>query len=109
MRLMLLGATLVFVVVEIVALFPSSIEEDKTPPPTGAIEPQTLVPQQTGTLATGIPTGIIPEYSIDQFNYVSTIGGEKQWKLLAQKADEFHKQNLVHALAIKAFLYDPDG
>lgn len=96
------------IITEIVALSPGSIEEtsrDNSAP----IDPNTLLPKTTGNLAPGIPTNRVPEYSVDQFNYVSTQSGVKQWNLLADKANLFNVEKLVHARRVKALLYDPDG
>jgi LPS export ABC transporter protein LptC len=95
------------IVTEIVALSPGSVEEarDSSAP----LDPSTLLPKASGTLAPGIPTNRVPEYSVDQFNYVSTQSGAKQWNLLADKANLYNVEKLVHARRVKAFLYDPDG
>ena len=54
------------------------------------VDPETFDrrPGRGHALATGIPKEKIPEYSVDQFQYVSTVrpNGEKQWKLNADKA-----------------------
>jgi LPS export ABC transporter protein LptC len=52
---------------------------------------------------------MIPDYRVEKFDYVSSVGTEKQWKLLAKTASVYHHDNLVHAHVVKAFLYDPDG
>ena len=96
-----------FTVAEIVALSPSSVDDDSHPD-TSPIDPTELVGSTDPVLATGIPRRI-PEYSVTEFDYVSTQDGEKQWKLLADKAALFNKEHLVHARQIKAFLFDPEG
>jgi lipopolysaccharide export system protein LptA len=108
-RRLLLAGVMAIIIMEIVALSPSSLEQ---PASSGAsIAPESLVDGEDGerTLATGIPTGKIPEYSVDQFNYVSTQGGRKQWKLIAERAFLYNQEKLVHARIVTAYLFDPEG
>lgn len=109
-RPILLGATALLIIMQIVALSPSSLEESKAVAPS-VLEPESLIKGEKGevTLATGIPKDRIPEYTVEQFDYVSTRDGEKQWKLLAQKAFLYNREKLMHARRVKAFLYDPEG
>lgn len=106
LRSVLIAVTMVLIIVQIVALSPSSLEE--TPLPSG-IEPKTLMQEALPRLATGIPANKIPDYSVDEFHYVSTQGGRKQWKLVAEKAFLYNRERLVHARTIVAYLYDPNG
>jgi LPS export ABC transporter protein LptC len=96
----------VLIIMQIVALLPSSLEQ---PPSNRAVDPKVLVRNEETTLATGIPKGKIPEYSVDQFDYVATQSGQKQWKLLAEKAFLYNSEKLVHARTVMAFLFDPEG
>ena len=107
LRPWLLAALVAAIIAQIVALSPASIEEarDNSAP----LDPSTLIPKAKVTLAPGIPVDRVPEYSVDQFNYVSTQGGEKQWNLLAARANLYNKEKLTHARQVKALLYDPDG
>lgn len=107
LRPILLAAIVAFTVVEIVALSPASVEEGGDQ--TAAVEPEMLLPKQETTLASGIPHDKIPDYSVDQFNYVSTQGSEKQWKLIATRAYLYNQIKLVHSRQVRAFLYDPEG
>jgi LPS export ABC transporter protein LptC len=107
LRPLFLALVVALIITEIVALSPSPLEES-----TGknlAVDPESLMTDDEVTLATGIPHGKIPEYSIDQFQYVSTQGTEKQWKLIADRAFLYNKERLVHSRHIKAFLFDPEG
>jgi LPS export ABC transporter protein LptC len=108
LRLLFLGCLMVLVFVEIVALSPSSLEQSKTSP---IITTESWDTEDQGeiTLATGIPKEKIPEYSVDDFNYVSTQSGQKQWKLLATKAFLYNQEKLVHARLITAHIYNPNG
>jgi LPS export ABC transporter protein LptC len=92
----------------VVALSPSSLEE-RSGPANAPLDPETLASEDQTTLATGIPTHRIPEYSVDQFQYASTVGSEKQWKIIADRAFLYNENRLVHARKIQAYIYDPDG
>ncbi len=107
LRRLFLGVIVVFVLAEIIFLSPSSIEE--AAPANAAIDPELLTRTGEITLASGIPVNQIPEYSIDEFNYVSTQAGEKQWKLMAEKAFLYNTNKLCHSKNVEAFLYDPEG
>ncbi len=106
-RLFVLTALVFLIVIEIVALMPSAIEEGGRGK--ALLEPDVLISHERITLAPGIPSDQVPEYSVEDFNYVSTENGQKQWKLLAMRTFVYHKDQIVHARRIKAFLYDPDG
>jgi LPS export ABC transporter protein LptC len=106
---LLVGITAI-IIAQIVALTPSSLEESA---PTGmvAIDPESLVPETESEITDGpvLGQGRIPDYSVDKFNYVSARGTEKLWRLIAQKAYLYNKENLVHAKGVEASLFDPDG
>ena len=109
LRPLLLVGIIVFIITQIVAFSPASLEEENT----GVmVDQEALIPpSESGeetTLATGIPKTRIPEYSIDGFFYVSTQDGVKQWKLKASKAYMYNKEKLVHARQVTAYLYDAD-
>ena len=108
LRPYLLAIIIFLIVTKIVFLSPSSL--DKTPP-TSTLAPEELYDNHEGeiTLASGIPKDKIPEYSVEQFNYVSSHAGQKQWKLHAEKAFLYHENKLVHARTVTAYLYDPEG
>lgn len=107
LRGLLLGATATLIVVQIVALSPKTVEKPQDAK--SAVDPETLLPIEERTLATGLPKGQVPEYSVDQFSYVSTQGMEKQWKLHAELAHLYNSEKIVHARRVKAFLYDAAG
>ena len=107
-RPFMLFGIVVFTITEIVALSPSNLEEGSSSSD-AALDPEYFQDEPETTLASGIPTGIIPDYKIEDFNYVSSQGSEKQWKLIADKANVFNKQNIVHSRNIQALLYDPQG
>lgn len=98
---------MLFIIAQILFFSPASLDEGTNP--TQLIDPETLVEAPEPTLASGIPMQKIPEYTVDSFDYVSTVKGVKQWKLAADKAYLYNKEKLVHARKIRAFLYDPDG
>ncbi|MGZ3709700.1 MAG: LPS export ABC transporter periplasmic protein LptC, partial [Bdellovibrionota bacterium] len=107
LRPVLLLAISALILIEIIALSPSSVDEHgpTSPPP---IEPELLMKDDEVTLAPGIPTDRIPEYSVNSFNYVSVQGGEKQWKLVAEKAFMYNGDKLVHSRHVTAYLYDSE-
>jgi len=106
-RPLLLTGVIVLVVTQMVALSPAQLEENPSAP--ALIEPEALLQEESDTVATGIPKGKIPEYSVDEFDYVSTVESVKQWHLIAERAFLFNENKLVHARRVKAFLFDPDG
>ncbi len=68
-----------------------------------------LVTDREPTLATDLPKGKIPEYSADEFTYVSVEDAIRQWKLLAGRAYVYNAEKLVHSRRITSYLYDSDG
>src|SRR3954466_2288630 len=94
LRPLLLALIVGFTVMEIVALSPSSIEQEDTSANT-PVDPQALMPDNRESVAKGIPERI-PEYQVERFDYVSTQGGEKQWQMQADRASMFNKEKLVH-------------
>ena len=105
-RPLLIGGVVAFIIMEIVALSPASFEDAPTE---SSVSEDTLLPKaEVGILATGIPKGKVPEYSVDGFHYVSVVGGQKQWKLVAEKANLYNVEKLVHARIVTAYLYDSD-
>jgi hypothetical protein len=51
----------------------------------------------------------VPEYSVDQFNYVSTHESVRDWNLISSTAYFYNSAGIVHARTVKAYLFDPDG
>ena len=103
LRPILVVAVAVIVVLEIVALSPSLLDEN---PPSVPISPEALFAKEEQTLASGVPKDRIPEYSVEKFSYVSTQGGIKQWKLVAERAYLYNGEKLTHGRIIRAELYD---
>lgn len=105
LRPVLLVLVVVFIVLEIVFLSPSSVEENQQ---NQTLAAESIVEVPTEALAPGIPKGV-PEYSVDQFSYVSTHNGQKEWKILSTQALLYNKDRLVHARTVTAYLYDSSG
>ncbi len=105
-RYFLPGLLVTLIILEIVVLSPTSVELEKTNIPT---DPSRFVEEAKNTLAKGIPQSKIPEYTVDQFHFISTQAGEKQWKIIAKKADFYNAEKIVHAFQIQANLYNLDG
>ena len=64
---------------------------------------------QVAYISPGIPSNQVADYTIEDFRYVSTAGGKRQWKMIATQAFLYNKENMVHSLNITAYLYDGDG
>lgn len=103
----LVGASAILIILKIVVLSPSSLEESELIARVVSLEELILKPGKT--LAPGIPEGAIPDYKIQDLDYYSTRGGEKQWNLLAEQAYFFNAQKLVHAKQVKAKVFDASG
>jgi LPS export ABC transporter protein LptC len=111
LRPWLLAGIMLLIIAQIVALSPSPLEG---PPKSSntVIDPEMLVPgndQEKPPLAQGIPRDQVPDYGIEGFNYVSTQGDLKLWKLIAKEAFLYNSLNLVHAKQVEAHLYDTEG
>ncbi|MCC6581907.1 MAG: LPS export ABC transporter periplasmic protein LptC, partial [Phycisphaeraceae bacterium] len=63
------------------------------------------IASQQNSKAPGIPKNRFPEYTIDQFHWVSTQNGVHQWKILAQRAHLYQKENLAHGFTVHAYVY----
>jgi LPS export ABC transporter protein LptC len=94
-----------FTWVQGVAFMPSPLER---PFAAAHIDPEELKPKQSEIiLAPGIPKDRIPDYTVEEFEYISTQGNQKQWRLVAKKANMFSDLRLVHAQEIVAYLFNP--
>ncbi len=65
--------------------------------------------ENTKVLATGIPSDRAPDYSIQQFSFVSTQSGRKEWKVVADQAFLFKKQEITHLKSVRAWIYNARG
>lgn len=92
---------------KIVFLSPAQLEESQSPPKT--LEMSSIVDPDQHPRASGIPTDKTPDYTIQQFTYLSTHNAEKEWNLSANEAYMFNSLKLVHSRQVKALLYDTDG
>lgn len=107
LRPVLLGGILVLTVMQIVLFSPGSVEEgDNSPAP---LDPKTFLPDSSGNVAPDVPKNRVPDYTVEGYNHVSTQGGVRQWKLLAERAYLFNDLKLVHSRTVTAQLFDPDG
>jgi hypothetical protein len=106
-RPLILAGVVSAIIMQIVALSPNSVEESRDS--TAPIEADALLPKEKVTLAPGIPKGQVPEYTVDQFNYVSTHESVRDWNLIAATAYFYNSARMVHARTVKAYLFDPDG
>ncbi len=105
-RPLILVTLSVLILLEIVVLTPSPMEDVKL---------QTASTPVAGILEDNEPSSIpdlphrkVAEYGVSSFKYVSVQNGEKQWKLDAEKAFMYNPEKLVHGRSIKAYLFDSD-
>lgn len=74
------------------------------------IDPESLKQNKDKSiLAQGIPQNKIPDYSLNQFNYVATQKGKRQWNLHADQAFVYNQEKLVHTRLQKVQLFDQNG
>lgn len=90
-------------------LFLSPTPTEDSAKASGTIEPDALIPRDKKNLAPGIPVGRVPEYTVEGFTYTSTQNGQKQWKMLADRAHMYNVEKLVHSKQVTAYLYNPNG
>ncbi|MFL5812184.1 MAG: hypothetical protein ACJ763_01290 [Bdellovibrionia bacterium] len=107
LRPLILAGVVSAIIMQIVALSPNTVEESRDS--SAPIEADALLPKEKVTLAPGIPKGQVPEYTVDQFNYVSTHESVRDWNLIAATAYFYNSARMVHARTVKAYLFDPDG
>src|SRR5262245_25677779 len=98
-RPLLVSVVVVLIIIQIVALMPSSLDEGGTGSITSGVTLESMIRRHsaTKTLAHGIPKDQFPEYTIEKFNYVSTQSNKKQWQLLSERAFLYNKERIVHA------------
>jgi LPS export ABC transporter protein LptC len=107
LRPIILSGVGLLIVGKIVFLSPSLLEESQSPPKT--LEMSKIVDPDQHPRASGIPLDKTPDYTIQQFTYLSTHNDEKEWNLNASEAYMFNSLKLVHSKQVKALLYDTDG
>ena len=107
----ILGFLAIVIVFQIVALTPAPLEQAAEP--LAPVDPSVFVPEKSPDdlpiVAESIPKGRVPDYTIDDFSYVSTQAGVKQWKMKAATADLYNDIKLVHSKQVKAEIFDPNG
>ncbi len=102
-----LAAVAAMILVQGVALLPTPLEKAVS---SGQVDPEELKPGEGEVvLAPGIPKDQLPDYTVEDFQYVSTQGNLKQWRLVANKANMFNSLRVVHAQKIRALLFNPTG
>ncbi|MGE0616624.1 MAG: LPS export ABC transporter periplasmic protein LptC [Bacteriovoracia bacterium] len=108
-KLLLVASLALFVVVEIVILSPSTLDEPSTWGFRPTLNPQDAITHlgvNDETLAPGIPKGKIPDYTLKDFSYAANQGVQKMWRLQAKNAVMFQKEQLVHSRQVMAHLYN---
>lgn len=98
------------VVTQIVALMPKLTEKGD---PSQELQPEALIqeanPKEAPPLAPGIPQDKVPDYAIEDFQYVSTVQGRRQWKINSTRAFLYNHEKVVSTRIVHAELYDPEG
>ncbi|HTL11846.1 MAG TPA: LptA/OstA family protein, partial [Bdellovibrionota bacterium] len=118
-RQVLLALAGAAVTAQILLLSPSSLEHPGGPlgeRPLRRDDLRRLIVPNGEALAPGIPEDKVPNYNVEDFHYLSSSGGKRQWKILAARAHMYTQENLVHASSTQAYLYsdgaapaDPQG
>lgn len=112
LRPILILGLVAFILVEILLLTPSSLENEPAGKETRMLDPTVLVAtlkQDSPRLAQGVPKDEIADYIIDDFDYISSREGQREWKVLAKKAFMYQKEQIVFAKDVIAHLFNPDG
>jgi hypothetical protein len=106
LRTLFLLAIGTLIVTQIVALSPSTLEENRPGPI--SIEPEALILDHQPSIIKGFPRKQIAEYGVEDFRYVSVQNGIKQWRIEAKYAFLYNNpERLVHARELTTFLFDP--
>lgn len=105
---LLMTAVSVLLFAQIVALWPSSLEDRRD---AASPAPSTVLPsEQPEATFPGFepPGGTDPDYGIEGFHYISVLKGLKQWLLDARQADFYSKEQWVYARTVKAQLFNDE-
>lgn len=96
------------VFIQILAFNPSRLEEEG---PASAISEESLLPKlnEKIELSAAIPKDRVPEYTIEGFQYTSTQGGKKIWRLDSDHAFFYQPEGIVHTQVVRAEIYDSAG
>jgi LPS export ABC transporter protein LptC len=104
-RRFLQALVVLFILIQGIAFMPTPLER---PFAVAQVDPEELKPKQNeAVLAPGVPKDQIPDYTVEDFEYISTQGNQKQWRLVAKKANMFNNLRVVHAQQIVAYLFNP--
>ncbi len=106
----IVGGIIAFIIAEILFFSPSSVDSLGPNAPSFELDPQELAASFESDLKSlGMDTGKIPEYTVNDFDYISIQKGHLQWKLKAEKGLLYHQNRLVLAKQAQAELHDVDG
>lgn len=110
MRVLLSLLLTIGILLQVLFLTPSSLEvQSQRTSSTEFLDPELLLASQeigTNPLAPGIPVDHIPDYRIEHFFYLASREGKKEWRMLADLAMLFHKEQIFHAHVVQAHLFD---
>jgi len=74
------------------------------------VDAMSLMKQSGGpNLATGIPTDKAPDYTIQQFSFISTFSGRKEWRVVSDEAQLYKEEGVNHLKKVRAWIYNPQG
>ncbi|MBL7714793.1 MAG: LPS export ABC transporter periplasmic protein LptC [Bdellovibrionales bacterium] len=99
--------TALLIITQTVALSPKSL--DQSDRSDLELSPVELITGHQAVLATGIPKDKIADYTIEGFKYSASQGSSRQWRLNAIRAFLYDEEKLVHAIDIRAQLFDANG
>jgi len=100
-------ALFIFFVGHFILLSPASLEEDFNG--VRVVSPKDLLSflqNETETLAKPVPVNTAPSYSIRELEFFATSESQKNWKLVARKANMYQKEELMHARDMTLYLGD---
>jgi LPS export ABC transporter protein LptC len=66
-------------------------------------------PSEGEPLATGIPADRAPDYAIQQFAFISTLSGKKEWRVVSEEALLYKEEGVNHLKKVRAWIYSPSG
>lgn len=107
LRPILMTVIVLLIIAQTVALNPKSLDQSDSNEL--ELSPVELITGHQAVLATGIPKDKVADYTIEGFKYAASQGTSRQWRLQATRAFLYDEEKLVHAIEIKAQLFDANG
>lgn len=104
----LLALTAVLLATQVLVFWPKNLERIESDPFRENLDASRVSAEiNAGApfLAPEVPDTGLPEYFLHEFNFVSTRGTEKLWKIHADRARFFVTHDFIHTLEVKAEVY----